>query len=349
MTTTEALLEWYDVHARAMAWRIGPADKKRGKIPDPYHVWLSEVMLQQTTVVTVDAYFREFIERWPSISDLADASDDQVLAAWAGLGYYARARNLLKCARCVVTDFGEVFPTTYELLLTLPGIGPYTAAAISSIAFDKPHAVLDGNVERVIARLFDVSEPLPQAKPTLRDHAQSMLPDQRPGDFNQAVMDLGATICTPTSPKCQQCPVSDWCMARRNETILFRPQRAPRKPKPVRQGHAYVLRDRSGAVLLEKRPEKGLLGGMLGWPGSDWAEHATPSPPIDVIWRQLDETVPHTFTHFHLKLTVHTACVEMIQPIGNQRLIMAQDFRRSDLPTVMRKVFDCFVNATEPV
>ncbi|WP_306341251.1 A/G-specific adenine glycosylase, partial [Shimia marina] len=219
------LLEWYDHNARKMPWRISPADRKAGVRPDPYRVWMSEIMLQQTTVAAVKDYFLRFTERWPSVTDLAAAQDADVMAEWAGLGYYARARNLLKCARVVTDDLNGVFPGTVEELLKLPGVGPYTAAAVASIAFDEPATVVDGNVERVMARLFDVHTPLPTAKPELTDLAESLTPQERPGDYAQAVMDLGATICSPRNPACGLCPWRTPCQARLAGTAADLPKK----------------------------------------------------------------------------------------------------------------------------
>ena len=309
---SDELLRWYDVHARAMPWRVPPADKIAGLRPDPYAVWMSEIMLQQTTVAAVTAYFQRFMARWPTVSDLAAAQDADVMGEWAGLGYYARARNLLKCARAVVTEHGSQFPADHAALLKLPGIGPYTAAAISSIAFDLRHTVVDGNVERVMARMFDEHTPLPAAKPILTDLAERLTPAQRPGDYAQAVMDLGATICSPKSPACGICPWRDPCAARAAGTAADLPRKTPKKAKPVRHGTVYLAQRGDGAWLLETRPEKGLLGGMLGWPGSDWVDANLPRPsgaPISANWVKLDGEVRHTFTHFHLILDVMVANV----------------------------------------
>ena len=338
------LLAWYDVHAREMPWRTGPAARRAGQRPDPYRVWLSEIMLQQTTVATVRAYFQRFTEKWPTVGDLAAAEDAAVMGEWAGLGYYARARNLLKCARAVVSEHQGVFPADHDALLQLPGIGPYTAAAISSIAFDLPHAVLDGNVERVMARLYNIHTPLPAAKPELMARAEALTPDSRPGDYAQAVMDLGATICSPKSPACGICPWRDPCMARRAGTQNELPKKTPKKAKPVRHGTVYLARRTDGAWLLETRPEKGLLGGMLGWPGSDWAPADTPrplgDPPLQADWQTLSAEVRHTFTHFHLILHVRTAEVPQDAVPLRGQFVPRDRFRPSDLPTVMRKAFD---------
>ena len=335
------LLEWYDVHARPMPWRTPPAEKKAGVQPDPYRIWLSEVMLQQTTVAAVKNYFSRFITRWPTVVSLAAADDGDMMGEWAGLGYYARARNLLKCARVITDEHSGIFPDDHATLLTLPGIGPYTAAAISSIAFDLRHVVVDGNVERVMSRLYDIHSPLPASKLELTAKAEHLTPNQRTGDYAQAVMDLGATICTPKSPACGICPWHEPCKARKAGTAPDLPKKTPKKPKPIRHGTVYLGRRSDGAWLLERRPNKGLLGGMLGWPGSDWIDVTTPrpigTPPTPADWKTEEGEVRHTFTHFHLLLTVMSATIE-----SNEQLLFLghNDFRPSDLPTVMRKAFD---------
>ncbi|MFD1913245.1 A/G-specific adenine glycosylase [Halodurantibacterium flavum] len=339
------LLAWYDRHARAMPWRVGPADRAAGVHPDPYRVWLSEVMLQQTTVAAVRDYFRRFIERWPDVSALASARDEDVMAAWAGLGYYARARNLLKCARAVRDDHGGRFPTSRAGLLSLPGIGPYTAAAVAAIAFDEPAVVVDGNVERVMSRLFLVETPLPAAKPELTALAARLTPDERPGDYAQAVMDLGATICTPRSPACGICPWNADCAARAAGMQSDLPRKSAKAAKPLRHGIAYVARRSDGAWLLERRPDKGLLGGMLGWPGADWGAAPAEAPPLEADWRDPGAEVRHTFTHFHLSLGLRVAKVDMdAEPLRGFFMPQAE-FRPAALPTVMRKAYD-LVRAT---
>lgn len=343
-TLPEALLAWYDVHARSMPWRVGPQARKDGTVPDPYRIWMSEIMLQQTTVVTVRDYFERFVTRWPTVRDLAAAEDADVMGEWAGLGYYARARNLLKCARAVVAEHDGSFPADHAALLKLPGIGPYTAAAVSSIAFDLPFTVLDGNVERVMARLHDIHTPLPAAKPELLARAEALTPQERPGDYAQAVMDLGATICSPKSPACGICPWRDPCAARIAGTQNELPKKTPKKAKPVRHGTVYLARRADGAWLLETRPDKGLLGGMLGWPGSAWLDASGERPlgptPIEAEWKALEGEVRHTFTHFHLMLTVMRAEVPLDTKPTQGTFIEHNAFRPSDLPTVMRKAFD---------
>lgn len=329
------LLAWYDRNARQLPWRVLPSDRANGVQNDPYRVWLSEVMLQQTTVAAVKEYFIKFTTTWPTVHDLAAAEDAEVMAAWAGLGYYARARNLLKCARVVADEYDGIFPDTADELMKLPGIGPYTSAAIAAIAFDQPAAVMDGNIERVMSRLHAVEVPLPTSKPELKTLTEAHTPSKRPGDYAQGVMDLGATICTPRSPACGICPWIEPCKARELGIAADLPRKLPKAKKPTRKGFAYVTRRGDGAWLLETRPEKGLLGGMLGWPGSDWSEAPTPTPPFEADWQNTEIEVRHTFTHFHLILTVMTAQSEP-DTIGD----FHPRVRPTDLPTVMRKVYD---------
>ncbi|MEL7280077.1 MAG: A/G-specific adenine glycosylase [Pseudomonadota bacterium] len=346
----QQLLEWYDRHARVLPWRVAPDRLAQGERPDPYRVWLSEIMLQQTTVAAVKSYYERFTTIWPTVTDLAKAQDADVMGEWAGLGYYARARNLLKCARVVAFDMGGVFPSTREGLQALPGIGPYTAAAISAIAFDAPEVVVDGNVERVMSRLFDIRTPLPAAKPELTEVAGTLTPDHRPGDYAQAVMDLGATICTPKNPACGICPWQQPCVARSEGIQADLPRKTPKKPKPTRLGIAYVARRADGAWLLEQRPDKGLLGGMLGWPGSDWNDAPAPRPPIKANWQTLSEEARHTFTHFHLRLRIEVTTLSLDAAPTGGHFVAEHEFRPAQLPTVMRKVFDLarhrFENAT---
>jgi A/G-specific adenine glycosylase len=327
------LLAWYDAHARVMPWRVSPQDRAAGVRPDPYRVWLSEVMLQQTTVAAVRGHFHRFTARWPDVAALAAAPDADVMGEWAGLGYYARARNLLKCARAVVAGHQGRFPETREGLLTLPGIGPYTASAIAAITHDEPATVVDGNVERVMARMFRVETPLPAAKPRLTALAERLTPTDRPGDYAQAVMDLGATICTPRSPACGICPWCHACAARAEGVQGELPRKAPKTEKPVRRGVVWVGH-RNGALLLERRAERGLLGGMLGFPGDGWDGAGGEAPSI-ADWREIGE-VRHTFTHFHLILKVLVGQIEGQTLRGD----WTTGLRPSDLPTVMRKAHD---------
>jgi A/G-specific adenine glycosylase len=302
-------------------------------------------MLQQTTVAAVKDYFVKFTKMWPTVQDLAAANDDTVMAAWAGLGYYARARNLLKCARLVANELDGVFPRTENELQKLPGIGPYTSAAVASIAFDVQATVLDGNVERVMSRIFAVMEPLPASKETLRSLAAKLAPKKRAGDYAQAVMDLGATVCTPRSPKCDICPWIAGCTARAQGIEATLPKKTQKAKIPTRVGVAYVGVREDGAVLLERRPEKGLLGGMYGWVGSEWAVAQQPhEPPVVADWTTLNMPVRHTFTHFHLELTVLVAH-DVTGDATKGAFMDGAAFNADELPTVMRKVWELVLSS----
>ena len=332
-----AILAWYDRHRRAMPWRALP-----GAAPDPYHVWLSEIMLQQTTVATVGAYFRRFIARWPDMKALAAAELDDVLHAWQGLGYYARARNLHRCAAVVAAAHDGTLPDTEGELLTLPGIGRYTSAAIAAIAFDRVATVVDGNVERVMARLYRIETPLPDAKQELYARATALTPRQRPGDYAQAVMDLGATICTPRRPQCLICPWSPGCAGRDIAAEL--PRRAPKKQRPLRRGVAFWLTNPRGEVLLRRRPEKGLLGGMMEVPSTEWREAAMETQEAEMLaplpatgWRRLPGIVEHGFTHFRLELTVLAGNASG-DPVDGTRWCAPERLGDEALPTLMKKI-----------
>ncbi len=324
-----ALMAWYAVHARDLPWRMPPGSPQR---TDPYRVWLSEVMLQQTTVRHATPYFQAFIARWPTVGALAAAPDEAVMGAWAGLGYYARARNLLACARAVAREHGGVFPDTEDGLRALPGLGAYTAAAVAAIAFGRRAVVVDGNVERVMARLFTVNTPLPKARPELRALADALTPEPEafdPGDWAQALMDLGSSICRPRSPLCVTCPLSGDCQAWASGTPEAWPKKLAKVPKPRREGVVWVLLDEAGRVGLLKRPDKGLLGGMLGLPTSGW-DTGEGGPPVAADWRDVG-TVRHVFTHFELALTVMRA-------EGYADLIWREVAEAgATLPTVFRK------------
>jgi A/G-specific adenine glycosylase len=329
-----------------MPWRVPPEEKKAGVRPDPYRVWLSEVMLQQTTVAAVRDYFRRFTDRWPTVADLAAAEDAAVMGEWAGLGYYARARNLLACARAVARDHGGVFPATRDGLLTLPGIGPYTASAIAAIAHDEAAVVVDGNVERVMARLWLVEDPLPGAKAELTRLAGILTPQKRPGDYAQAVMDLGATVCTPRNPACGICPWMAECQARAAGVQASLPRKTEKAAKPVRQGVLWIARREDGAWLVERRAERGLLGGMLGFPGSNW-DGAGGDSPLALDWRVIGD-VRHTFTHFHLILQVRVAVAPVAALPTRGEFLPHHRFRPAELPTVFRKGFDLATSVLAP-
>lgn len=334
------LLAWYDRHARALPWRVSPAERSHGVVADPYLIWLSEIMLQQTTVQAVKPYFTAFAERWPTVTDLAAADTEDVMKAWAGLGYYSRARNLKKCADVVANEHGGRFPDTEQSLLTLPGIGPYTAAAIAAIAFDQPAAVVDGNIERVFTRLFEIATPLPSAKSEIRAVVAEATPADRPGDFAQALMDLGATLCTPKRPACALCPLTEYCQARRAGTQEQFPVKLPKKKKPVRLGAAFMAERGDGAVLLVKRPDKGLLGGMTGVPTTNWTvradgETGTGAAPFEADWRSKG-VITHVFTHFELRLEVFHAVVTS-PPDHEGWWSDCESLPGEALPTVMKK------------
>jgi len=336
----ERLLAWYDGHRRDLPWRAAPDETA-----DPYRVWLSEIMLQQTTVAAVVPYYRRFLARWPRVTDLAAAPLDDVLHAWQGLGYYARARNLHRCARRVVADHGGAFPEDEVALRRLPGIGAYSAAAVAAIAFGRPAVVVDGNVERVMARLHGVADPLPGSKPRLRALAATLTPEALPGDYSQAVMDLGATICLPRQPRCAACPVTALCRGRADGMAATLPRRTPKPARPLRRGIAFWLTRADGAVLLRRRAERGLLGGMMEIPSSEWREGAwdlgaaraeAPGPAADG-WHALPGLVRHTFTHFRLELRVMTGrAADEVAPEG----IWCPPDRLDGhaLPTVMKKI-----------
>jgi A/G-specific adenine glycosylase len=333
------LLDWYDRHRRALPWRALP-----GKRADPYRVWLSEIMLQQTTVQAVAGYYRKFLERWPDVQVLAAAQEEDVLAAWAGLGYYARARNLHAAAKIVAKEMGGKFPGTAEELRALPGIGGYTAGAISAIAYDERQAAMDANAERVIARLYAVETPLPKAKTQLHILGTALVPE-RAGDFAQALMDLGATICTPKRPGCANCPWTDECLARARGIQGRLPVKAPKATRPLKRGAAFVAQDRTGAILLVKRPDKGLLASMLEPPQGDWSEDfpskasALKQAPFPGDWKRRAGLVRHGFTHFELEIEVYFTDLAK-RPKTNGQWVSADRLRDVALPTVMRKIVE---------
>jgi A/G-specific adenine glycosylase len=348
------LLAWYDRHRRDLPWRA-----KKGTRADPYKVWLSEIMLQQTTVAAVAGYYRKFLARWPDVKALAAASLDDVLAAWAGLGYYARARNLHKAAQVVAGEMDGEFPTSADGLRKLPGVGAYTSGAIAAIAFDEPEAAVDANAERVLARLYAVEEPLPAAKKTLRELGQALMPDRRAGDFVQALMDLGATICTPKRPACANCPWAEECQGRRKGVAETLPRKGAERLRPLKRGAAFIVRDAKDRLLLVKRPEKGLLGGMLEPPLGPWTD-AFPSraeamlqAPVRGEWTKRAGVVRHGFTHFELEIEVYVipgtadvssatsrAAREDGRDVRGPREIWIpiDELKDAALPTVMRKI-----------
>jgi A/G-specific adenine glycosylase len=338
------LLAWYDRHRRELPWRARP-----GETPDPYRVWLSEIMLQQTTVTAVAPYFQRFLARWPQVGALAAAPLDDVLRLWAGLGYYARARNLHACARTVTARHGGRFPRSEAELRALPGIGPYTAAAIAAIAFETRTAAVDGNVERVVTRLYAIAEALPAAKPRIRQLTEALVPATRSGDFAQALMDLGATVCTPRQPGCGRCPWVAACLAHRRGTPEDFPKKAPKPVRRLRRGAAFVAVRPDGSVMLRTRPPRGLLGGMSEVPTTEWSHEFNAAEALVQAkavlgahagpWRRVAGAVTHVFTHFPLELIVFVADVPsgMVVPEG-ARFVSRRDLADEALPNLMRKV-----------
>jgi A/G-specific adenine glycosylase len=336
-----AVLAWYDRHRRDLPWRARP-----GEAADPYKVWLSEIMLQQTTVAAAKPYFVAFLSRWPNVGLLAEASSDEVMRAWAGLGYYSRARNLHACAKIVAGTLTGSFPMTEAALRELPGIGAYTAAAIAAIAFGQRGAPIDGNVARVVARLFSIETPLPAANSEIKARAEGMVPVARPGDFAQAMMDLGAMVCAPKNPSCDLCPVLDLCLGHACGVAASLPRKAPRAHRPLRRGAAFFVRREDGAVLVRTRPEKGLLGGMTELPGTEWETYfddalVLAQAPLKAHFRKLEGAIAHAFTHFALSLSIYVAEVkEDKRAPSGYRWTPARELDNEAFPGVMRKVIE---------
>ena len=343
------LLTWYDRHRRVLPWRALPGEKA-----DPYRVWASEIMLQQTTITAVKPYFERFMTRFPTVTALAAAPSEEVMQAWAGLGYYSRARNLHACAKAVAELHGGRFPDTEDGLRALPGIGAYTAGAVAAIAFDRPAAAVDGNVERVMTRLFAIEEALPGAKPVIREQVLALLPAARPGDFAQALMDLGATICTPRNPACGLCPWREPCRARAAGTQESFPRKAAKKAGVTRYGAAFVLQREDGAVLVRTRPDKGLLGGMAEVPTSDWRsdyelDGAMQDAPVVTRWRRLHAPVRHVFTHFPLELAIFVAgAPKVTQAPRGMRFTPVAKLSDEPFPSLFQKVLAAGLEALRP-
>jgi len=323
-------LGWYDVNKRDLPWR---------DVGDPYKTWLSEIMLQQTTVAAVKSYYIKFLEKWPAVHDLAAATQEEVLHEWAGLGYYSRARNLHKCAQMIVRDFDGEFPSDQKQLLSLPGVGDYSSAAIRTIAFNKPATVVDGNIERIMSRIFAIKDPLPKSKPILKERAALFFDamDDRAGDFAQALMDIGSGVCTARSPKCERCPVQNHCAATTLENTADYPFKIKKKKRPYKKAYAYIITNEKGEILLERRPDKGLLAGMLGFPCSPWEEGA---PQHLSNLRDIGKTdlkISHSFTHFDLDLCIARAKIAADQTNGLWVRVGDEEFK--GLPTVFAKVY----------
>lgn len=346
-----ALLDWYDRHHRELPWRISPKDRARGERANPYHVWLSEIMLQQTTVAAVKSYFEKFLILWPNLSDLADADEEDVLKAWAGLGYYSRARNLKKCADHIHLHHNGRFPENASKLKDLPGIGDYTSAAIAAIAFDEAVPVVDGNIERITSRLYRIEEALPKAKKQIKEKVAKLTPAHRPGDFAQAMMDLGASLCSPKKPACALCPFRGLCQAEKQGDQERYPIKPAKKKKPTRYGLAFLItRETDGAVWLQKRPAQGLLASMSEVPTTNWADKKAGEafelnkakdhmPDTLIVSKRLGQ-VKHTFTHFHLILDVYQAKSDAENPFTHGWWSSQQELKNEALPTVFRKVVE---------
>ncbi|UTO27747.1 A/G-specific adenine glycosylase [Bartonella harrusi] len=332
------LLSWYDQKHRHLPWRITPEEQRQGIHPDPYQVWLSEIMLQQTTVEAVKPYFQKFLKLWPDLSSLAKAPQEDIMKAWAGLGYYSRARNLINCAKQLIENYGGQFPQSVKTLQTLPGIGDYTAAAIAAIVFNHPVAVIDSNVERVVTRLFAIASILPKAKAEIREKTQKITSLNRPGDFAQAMMDLGATLCTPRKPSCYLCPLQKLCKAEKMKRPESFPVKAPKKERPSKTGVAFVVLNEKEQIYLEKRQGKKLLGGMTQIPNNIGInnENNLQNAPFIANW-QFKGQVTHVFTHFSLKLDVY--CTKSAHEINRENgwWCDIQNLAEEALPTVMKK------------
>lgn len=343
------LLNWYDENGRTLPWRVKNYGGMQNVAPDPYSVWLSEIMLQQTVVATVKDYYAKFTQKWPTVQDLAAAEQDEVLTAWAGLGYYARARNLHKCAQYICGEFNGRFPKSETELLTLPGVGPYTAAAIASIAFDQNANVVDGNVERIFARVEKLEAELPAAKPQIYKIAQKYLPKSRFGDYAQALMDLGATVCRPKNPSCETCPVSQFCTLSGAENVQNYPKKTPKKPKKQLKAHVFWVKNtKNNTVLIQKRPEKGLLGNMMEFPSTTWSTENSHEDLDGLMHKNIGQKlgeIIHIFTHIRLELTVWKVNeIELLQLenelnfYGNHQWVDVGELDNYALPSLMQKV-----------
>lgn len=341
------IVDWYKANARELPWRISPRDRERGKRPDPYHVWLSEIMLQQTTVKHAIPYYKKFIQRWPTIRDLAKANEDDVLSTWAGLGYYARARNLLKCAQTIALS--SEFPSDPTELIKYPGIGEYTSKAIASIAFGKPYLAVDTNVERVFSRILALKQDWKEAKRVIKKFATQIVPNDLPSEYCQGLMDLGATVCTPKQPKCSACPVQQFCRAYLEGDSEAYPRKPPKAQRPNRYGLAFFLVD-GNEVLLERRNENGLLGGMLGFPCTEWKSNKTSVDEnqlqhfAQADWQNIGE-VKHTFTHFTLNLAVYVGRLKGDRPDG----IWKPVDKVTGLPTLFKKILSLVTTSNAEV
>ena len=338
---TKNLLKWYIENGRILPWRVNPKDAEAGQTPDPYKVWVSEIMLQQTTVNTVLPYFSKFLKKWDCIDKLSQADESDILAFWAGLGYYARARNLLRCAKELRGRFNSKIPNDKKKLLSLPGIGEYTASAIRSIAFGEKEVVVDANIERVICRLFKIEKPIKQSKRDIKECASQLFPGSHSGDLAQAFMDFANSICKPKKPSCTQCPISRSCLSFKCDLVESIPSKPIKKSKPIKMGYVFFATLRPSKFLLERRPSKGILGGLLGFPTTKWdVERNEPTFPFQANWFNTEKVVTHEFSHFKLKLEIVIGETEYSK-FDNSKYFVAerQNFDLLSLPTLMRKVY----------
>ena len=339
---TKILLEWYLENGRILPWRVNSKDVKSGQNPDPYKVWISEIMLQQTTVNTVIPYFKKFIKKWDCIDKLSHATENDVLAFWAGLGYYARGRNLLKCARELSDRFDSKIPNDKKVLLSLPGIGEYTASAIRSIAFGEREVVIDANIERVMCRLFKIEKPIKQSKKDIKKYASQLFPKIHSGDFAQALMDFANSICKPKKPDCNLCPISRSCLSLKLGVVENIPVKPIKKNKPLKKGYVFFTKVKPNKFLLERRPSEGILGGLLGFPTTKWEEtnNSEPSLPFSANWTFTKRLVEHQFSHFKLELEIVLGEKENPKYDNTKYLaVERQNFDLNSLPTLMRKVY----------
>lgn len=347
----KALLKWYDNEGRTLPWRA-----KDKQAINPYHVWLSEIMLQQTTVITVIPYFLSFIRRWPTFQALSQASLDDILHAWQGLGYYARARNLHRCAQKITSDYNGKLPITSEDLIKLPGIGPYTAKAIAAIAFNEHVLPIDGNIARILSRLYAISSPLPSGMTEIQNVANIFTPQIRPGDFAQAMMDLGATICIPRTPLCEKCPFQLTCKAHALGIAAELPVKLKKHARPQKYAIAYILKREDGAILLRKRPEKGLLGGMMGVPTSEWQLQQLENhlinveAPLITHWEPLEAVTHHSFTHFDLEVKLYygNICLKKAKYLGGD-WIFPDQLKLYALPKLFKKIIEASLKKLRPI
>ncbi len=338
---SKPLLKWYEEKGRSLPWRVSPYDLKIGKKPDPYKVWVSEIMLQQTTVGAVIPYFNKFIKQWHNVAELSKANQNEIVSFWAGLGYYSRARNILKCAKEIVDKHEGEIPAEKEKLKNLPGIGEYTASAIRSIGFQKSEITIDGNIERIIVRLFKIETPIKFSKNIIQNKAKLLFPKNRTGDFCQGLMDLANIVCRPKKPVCEECPISNFCKSFKDGVTENIPVKAPKKNKPTRKGFVYFIKNNDDKILLERRPDKGLLGGLLAFPSSDWLEEEPDLIfPFDAHWFQPIYKIKHEFTHFKLELILIIGTISKFHSKKtNYEVFDLYSFQENQLPTLMRKVF----------